>query len=75
MAGNLEAALKTFEGILETTDITALYPASRGVLAALRALYDGDPTLLPPEARARVEAQIEGEKKKKGGRDPFNTGF
>jgi hypothetical protein len=75
VARQLEEALTSFEAILETTDITALYPASRSILAALRDLYEGDPALLTPEGRVRVEAQIEGEKKRKGGRDPFNTGF
>lgn len=75
MAKQLDEALKDFEAILKTSDITALYPASRNILAALRDLYGGDPTLLSPDARARIETQIKAEKKPRGGRDSFNTGF
>lgn len=75
VAKELEDTLQAFEAILETSDIAPLYPASRNILAALRDLHDGDSTLLSPEGKARIDAQIEREKKKRGGRDSFNTGF
>ena len=75
MASHLEDALKVFESILENDDIAALYPASRNVLATLTELHATDSSLLSPESRARVEAQANQEKKKRSGRDSFNTGF
>lgn len=75
VAGQLEDSLRTFETILESDDIAALYPASRGVLAALRALYDAKADLLPPAGKARIEELVKQEQSKRGGRDSFNTGF
>ena len=75
IAGQLEAALGTFESILETEDLAPLYRAAHGVKDALKALHEQDPALLPPEAGARVQALLQSERKRQGGRDNFNTGF
>lgn len=75
VAAHLEESLQTFDAILESEDIAALYPASRSVLAALMELHGADATLLSAEGRTRVEEQINKEKRKRSGRDSFNTGF
>lgn len=75
IAGQLETGLQTFDAILENNDVAALYAASRGMLAALRALHDLDAGLLPPAGKSRIEAMIRSERERRGGRDNFNTGF
>jgi predicted metal-dependent phosphoesterase TrpH len=75
IAGQLDAALLTFESILESEDLAALYRATHSLQDALKSLHDHDPSLLPPEALTRVQELLNKERKKAGGRDNFNTGF
>lgn len=75
IAGQLDDALRTFESILESEDLAALYRASHAVQEALKSLHGQDPSLLPPEALARVQELLNKDRKKAGGRDNFNTGF
>ena len=75
IAGQLDAALLAFESILESEDLAALYRATRSLQDALKSLHDLDPSLLPPEADARLLELLAKERKKAGGRDNFNTGF
>jgi hypothetical protein len=75
IAGQLESALGTFESILETEDLAALYRASHAVKEALKALHEQDPALMTPGAASRIQGMLKPEGKKQGGRDNFNTGF
>lgn len=75
IAGQLERALGTFESILESEDLAALYRATQSVQDALKDLHDLDRSLLTPEGSARVQELQKTARKRRDGRDNFNTGF
>jgi hypothetical protein len=75
IAGQMESALMTFESILESEDLAALYRAAQSIQDVLKDLHDLDRSLLTPEGGARVQELLKTARKRRDGRDNFNTGF